>query len=108
MIWTPLNADGAGAQETCRWFRVDEALTSAEAKEPQLTCIIQSPRSSVPAEHLALPSPDFPHPRIRTMEAPKPIGAWLALAIGSGACAAFNGVFAKLYDKPPDPTTSSA
>ncbi|OJD40732.1 transcription initiation factor iia small subunit [Diplodia corticola] len=28
--------------------------------------------------------------------APKPVSAWLVLAIGSGACAAFNGVFAKL------------
>ncbi|KAF4542230.1 Transcription initiation factor iia small subunit [Lasiodiplodia theobromae] len=28
--------------------------------------------------------------------APKPSSAWLALAIGSGACAAFNGMFAKL------------
>lgn len=25
---------------------------------------------------------------------------WMVLAIASGACAAFNGVFAKLYDRP--------
>ncbi|KAL1652117.1 hypothetical protein SLS58_000242 [Diplodia intermedia] len=29
--------------------------------------------------------------------APKPMSAWLVLAIGSGACAAFNGMFAKLW-----------
>lgn len=28
---------------------------------------------------------------------------WMVLAIASGACAAFNGVFAKLYDQPDAP-----
>ena len=31
------------------------------------------------------------------MEAARAKPAWLVLAIASGACAAFNGVFAKLY-----------
>jgi hypothetical protein len=30
------------------------------------------------------------------MSLPQPKSAWLMLAISSGACAAFNGVFAKL------------
>jgi hypothetical protein len=31
------------------------------------------------------------------MSTPNPKSAWLFFAVTSGACAAFNGVFAKLY-----------
>jgi len=65
----------------------------------------QTSRATVPLNTAEQPDDPLPSPNdfstnaqpASTTPTPKPSGQWLTWALGSGAFAAFNGVFAKLY-----------
>lgn len=67
--------------------------------------LVQALGGPVPAVAAHLPTaPSIPHHYLTnlktqppTMSTPAPKSTWLFFAVTSGACAAFNGVFAKLY-----------